>query len=98
MPRGRRFLLRWERGWTISQFQGATLHESTSLDFDDRGSGSHDACHTHWPRLSDCNQAKARKVIQDGCIEWGKARVAIDKNTFEKMLARICTSNLRIAG
>lgn len=31
--------------------------------------------------------AEARKVIQDGNIEWGKARVAIDKNTFEKMLA-----------
>ena len=26
-------------------------------------------------------------MIQDGNIEWGKARVAIDKNTFERMLA-----------
>jgi hypothetical protein len=33
------------------------------------------------------NQAEARKVIEDGYIEWVKARVAIDKNTFEKMLA-----------
>jgi hypothetical protein len=31
--------------------------------------------------------AEARGVIQDGNIEWGKARVAIDKNTFERMLA-----------
>ncbi len=33
------------------------------------------------------SRAEARKVIQDGNIAWGKARVAIDKNTFEKMLA-----------
>jgi hypothetical protein len=33
------------------------------------------------------SRAEARKVIQDGNIEWGKARIAIDKNTFEKMLA-----------
>jgi hypothetical protein len=31
--------------------------------------------------------AEARKVIQDGNVEWGKARVALDKDTFEKMLA-----------
>src|SRR5579864_3191298 len=33
------------------------------------------------------SRAEARKVIQDGNIEWGKARIAIDKNTFQKMLA-----------
>jgi len=33
------------------------------------------------------NLAEARKVIQEGYIEWGKALVAIDKNTFEKMSA-----------
>lgn len=33
------------------------------------------------------SRAEARKVIQDGNIAWGKARVALDKNTFEKMLA-----------
>jgi hypothetical protein len=33
------------------------------------------------------SRAEARKAIQDGNIEWGKARVAIDKDTFEKMLA-----------
>ena len=33
------------------------------------------------------NQAEARKVIQDGYIEWGKARVAIDKNTHSKRCA-----------
>ena len=52
--RGRRFLLRREHVWTISQFQGATFHESTSLDLGDRGPGGLDACHTHWPSLSDC--------------------------------------------
>jgi hypothetical protein len=31
--------------------------------------------------------AEARKAIQAGNVEWGKARVAIDKSTFEKMLA-----------
>ena len=31
--------------------------------------------------------ADARKVIEAGYAEWGKARVALDKNTFEKMLA-----------
>jgi len=30
---------------------------------------------------------EARKAIQDGNVEWGKARVALDKNAFEKMLA-----------
>lgn len=38
-----RFFLQRERGWTIPQFQRATFHESTSLDFDDRGSGGHGA-------------------------------------------------------
>jgi hypothetical protein len=33
------------------------------------------------------SRAEARKAIQGGNIEWGKARVATDKNTFEKMLA-----------
>jgi hypothetical protein len=33
------------------------------------------------------SREEARKVIQEGNIEWGKARVALDKNTFEKMLA-----------
>ncbi len=30
---------------------------------------------------------EARKVIQAGNVEWGKARIANDKNTFERMLA-----------
>ena len=33
------------------------------------------------------SRAEARKAIQDGNIAWGKARVAIDKSAFEKMLA-----------
>jgi hypothetical protein len=33
------------------------------------------------------SQQEARKVIQDGNTEWGKARVAHDKATFERMLA-----------
>jgi hypothetical protein len=37
------------------------------------------------------NRAEARKVIRDGYIEWGKARVAIDKSTFEKMVPAIGT-------
>ncbi|MDH4271091.1 MAG: nuclear transport factor 2 family protein [Candidatus Aminicenantes bacterium] len=36
------------------------------------------------PRLS---AAEARKVIADGNREWGKARVALDQPTFERMLA-----------
>lgn len=83
--RGRCFLLRRERGWTIPQFQGATLYESTSLDFDDRNSGGHDACHTLTGQDSQtANQAEARKVIQDGYIEWGKARVAIEQEYVRK--------------
>jgi hypothetical protein len=31
--------------------------------------------------------AEARKTIQEGNTEWGKARVAHDRTTFEKMLA-----------
>src|SRR3954471_18535583 len=31
--------------------------------------------------------AEARKVIQEGNTEWGKARVAHDRSTSEKMLA-----------
>jgi hypothetical protein len=61
------------------------LHESTSLDFDDRGSGGHDACHTHWPRLSDCESA--RNVIQGGYMEWGKARVACAVQPFVPSLS-----------
>jgi hypothetical protein len=30
---------------------------------------------------------EARRVIQDGNAAWGKARVALDKNTFERMIA-----------
>jgi hypothetical protein len=30
---------------------------------------------------------EARKAIESGNVEWGKARVAIDKNAFESMLA-----------
>ncbi len=41
--------------------------------------GSQDA-----PKLSP---AEARKIIADGNVEWGKARVALDKPTFERMLA-----------
>jgi hypothetical protein len=33
------------------------------------------------------SRAEARKAIQEGNIAWGKARVAIDKSVFEKMLA-----------
>jgi hypothetical protein len=33
------------------------------------------------------SRAQARKAIQDGNIAWGKARVAHDKETFEKMMA-----------
>lgn len=33
------------------------------------------------------SREEARKAIQDGNITWGRARVAIDKDTFEKMLA-----------
>jgi len=36
---------------------------------------------------SQVSVQEARKVIQDGNTEWGKARVAHDKATFEKMLA-----------
>ncbi len=31
--------------------------------------------------------AEARKIIADGNRDWGRARVALDKTTFEKMLA-----------
>jgi hypothetical protein len=31
--------------------------------------------------------AEARKAIQAGYVEWAKARVAMDKNTIERMLA-----------
>ena len=33
------------------------------------------------------NSAEARKAIENGYIEWAKARLAIDMNTIEKMLA-----------
>jgi hypothetical protein len=33
------------------------------------------------------SREETRRAIQDGNVEWGKARVAIDKNAFEKMLA-----------
>jgi|SRR5580704_1306429 hypothetical protein len=33
------------------------------------------------------SREEARKAIESGNVEWGKARVAIDKNAFEKMLA-----------
>jgi hypothetical protein len=33
------------------------------------------------------SHAEARKAIESGNVEWGKARVAIDKATFERMLA-----------
>src|SRR5215813_8933818 len=33
------------------------------------------------------SSAEARKAIQAGYIEWDKARVAMDKNTIERMLA-----------
>jgi hypothetical protein len=33
------------------------------------------------------NRAEARKVIQAGNVEWGKARVAHDKGVFDKMMA-----------
>ncbi len=32
------------------------------------------------------SRAEATKAIEDGNITWGKARVAIDKNAFERML------------
>jgi hypothetical protein len=31
--------------------------------------------------------AQARKIIADGNVEWGRARVALDQATFQKMLA-----------
>jgi hypothetical protein len=33
------------------------------------------------------SSAEARKAIQAGYVEWEKARVAMDKNTIERMLA-----------
>ena len=36
------------------------------------------------PRLT---AAEARRIIADGNVAWGKARVALDQGTFEKMLA-----------
>ena len=36
---------------------------------------------------SAVSSAEARKAIQAGYVEWGKARVAMDKNTIERMLA-----------
>jgi hypothetical protein len=33
------------------------------------------------------SREEARKAIESGNVEWGKARVAIDKNAYEKMLA-----------
>jgi hypothetical protein len=36
---------------------------------------------------SKLSPADARKIISDGNVEWGKARVALDKPTFERMLA-----------
>jgi len=33
------------------------------------------------------SSAEARKAIQAGYVEWAKARVAMDKNTIERMLA-----------
>lgn len=33
------------------------------------------------------NSTEARKAIQAGYVEWGKARVALDMNTIERMLA-----------
>jgi hypothetical protein len=38
-------------------------------------------------RQPDPAAAEARKVIQDGNTAWGKARVAHDRATFEKMLS-----------
>ena len=32
------------------------------------------------------SRAEATKAIEDGNITWGKARIAIDKNAFERML------------
>jgi len=32
------------------------------------------------------SSAEARKAIQAGYVEWDKARVAMDKNTIERML------------
>ena len=52
-----------------------------------RCSGGHGAATLTGQDSQTANQAEARKVIQGGDIAWGKARVAIDKNTFEKMLA-----------
>src|SRR5580704_3179730 len=39
------------------------------------------------PGAQAVSHEEARKAIQDGNVEWGRARVAIDKNAFEKMLA-----------
>ena len=36
---------------------------------------------------SAVSSAEARKAIQAGYIEWDKGRVAMDKNTIERMLA-----------
>jgi len=33
------------------------------------------------------SSAEARKAIQAGYVEWAKARVALDMNTIERMLA-----------
>jgi hypothetical protein len=33
------------------------------------------------------SQEEARKAIESGNVEWGKARVALDRNTFERMVA-----------
>jgi ketosteroid isomerase-like protein len=37
--------------------------------------------------LSAVSSAAARKAIEAGYIEWAKARVALDMNTIERMLA-----------
>src|SRR3954466_11624468 len=38
-------------------------------------------------REPNAGAVEARKVIQEGNTQWGKARVAHDRATFEKMLA-----------
>ena len=53
---------------------GASLLALTTLQFSAQDRGTLTA-------------AEARKIIADSYREWGRARVALDKKTFEKMLA-----------
>ena len=39
------------------------------------------------PSVPAVSSAEARKAIEAGYIEWAKARVALDMNTIERMLA-----------